>query len=291
MNLQELLKEPESEFLDYKRCFHENKAKLLHDILCLSNAYADGDRYLVFGVEDDGQIFGIDSDPNRRNNAQIQDFIRQVGFNRMPTLRLSEETSGSKAIAVLTISNRPDKPFFLTKEYRDKDVLVPAGAIYTRLGNTNVPLKELTPENYVELMWRERFGIGKPPLERFLLMLDDPAKWVKFDGGDYQYYRDFPEFTIRVGERIQDGFKEPWTVHFPDGSAHSYYLEVQYLGTLLHRYMFVSCDGGRYQVPLPIREGEKFFLLADSPEVKLAHLYFQYLSLETALEMAGVELR
>ena len=35
----------EEQFFDYKQEWHPNKAKLLHDILCLSNATYKGDRY------------------------------------------------------------------------------------------------------------------------------------------------------------------------------------------------------------------------------------------------------
>ena len=39
VNLEKLLRQEEYESLDFKQQFHENNLKLLHDILCLANAY------------------------------------------------------------------------------------------------------------------------------------------------------------------------------------------------------------------------------------------------------------
>lgn len=93
MTLAEILLEDESEFLDFKERFHDNNVKLLHDILCLVNAYSDGDRYLVFGVKDDKTVCGVDSDPNKKNTANFQDLLRQSKLNRIPTVVLRSYNS------------------------------------------------------------------------------------------------------------------------------------------------------------------------------------------------------
>ncbi len=65
-DLQSITAQKESEWLDFKREFHSNNAKLLHDILCLSNALYDGDRFIVFGIANDKTIFGVENDPNKK---------------------------------------------------------------------------------------------------------------------------------------------------------------------------------------------------------------------------------
>lgn len=55
INIDELLEHEESDFLDYKREWHTNKASLVHDILALSNSLAKTNRYLILGIADDGQ--------------------------------------------------------------------------------------------------------------------------------------------------------------------------------------------------------------------------------------------
>lgn len=44
----------EGEYWDFKEKYHQNKAKFIHDILCLSNIPSRNDSYLIFGVSDHG---------------------------------------------------------------------------------------------------------------------------------------------------------------------------------------------------------------------------------------------
>jgi hypothetical protein len=120
MKLSDLLIEDECEWLDFKQSFHDSNIKLLHDIICLVNAKADGDRYLVFGVANDKNIVGIENDENKKKSADIQDLLKCSNFNRIPEVSLYyEKNENSHEIAILKILNRPDKPFFLTKDKRN----------------------------------------------------------------------------------------------------------------------------------------------------------------------------
>jgi hypothetical protein len=91
MDLSVLLQKRESEWLDLKKEFHDDKASLLHDMLCLANSYVESDRYLVFGVSDAREVVGVASDPNRKTNANLQDFLRQANLNRIPTCSIETE--------------------------------------------------------------------------------------------------------------------------------------------------------------------------------------------------------
>ena len=157
--LQFLIAQKESEWLDFKREFHNNKAKLLHDILCLSNSFHDGDRYLIFGVNDNKTIYGIEDDPNKKTNADLHDFLRQLPLNSIPKIDLSFQQFNEHEIGMLKIKDLPKKPYWLKREYRDKGATIRAGAIYTRLSDTNVPLNETAPEDNVEIMWRGRLDL------------------------------------------------------------------------------------------------------------------------------------
>ena len=81
MKLSDLLIEDECEWLDFKQSFHDNNVKLLHDIICLANAKADGDRYLVFGVANNKNIVGIENDKNKKESAEIQDLLNPTAFD------------------------------------------------------------------------------------------------------------------------------------------------------------------------------------------------------------------
>lgn len=182
MNLElfiSLLLREESETLDFKREFHDSNMKLLHDILCLTNSYSGESRYLVFGVSDSKSLLGITGDVNRKNNANIQDLLRSSQFNRFPDIIMHTLIHDGMEFDILEIKNRPDKPFFVLRDKTDKGKTLRAGVVYTRLGDTNTPLGESAPEERVELMWRERFGIGAPPLERIARLLNDPEQWER----------------------------------------------------------------------------------------------------------------
>ena len=62
----------ESRYWDFKLQHHENNAELIHDILCLANAEHDGQRYLIFGVEDQSyELHSITGTPGRKSQADI----------------------------------------------------------------------------------------------------------------------------------------------------------------------------------------------------------------------------
>lgn len=291
--LAELLRLPESEWLDFKREFHTNTCEFVHDLLCLANSRANSDRYLVFGIEDKSRnVFGVESDPARRNNQQVQDILWGSSFNRLPTVRLDDLNHDSHIISVLTIENRQDKPFFLTKDKVEGKLRLRNGVVYTRIGENNVPMSEAAPEAMVEEMWRERFGIDLVPLERMRRLLDDQTRWVEAGGEPKTvHHLDFPDFTIVDGEELCDDFKEDWATSFPDERAWSYYVELRCRTTVLEKLLFVTCDGGRYRLPAPdhVKSGE-WRLSRSSLSYKVARLYHQYGPLDDALHDAGIEL-
>lgn len=293
MELRDLLNEDESEWLDFKEKFHVNNVEMLHDILCLANSYSyvETDRYLVFGIKNDKSICGVEADSNRKTNANVQDLMRQSNLNRVPTVRLCVENRSGHIVAILEIKNRPDKPFFVTKDKTSGKSVLRAGVVYTRLGDTNTPLKESAPEEHIELMWRERFGLGLAPLARLYRLLDEKENWVTVGGESYLYHKEFPEFTIRDGETLNENFVEPWTRKFPDPHAYSYHVEIRYLTTVLKKTLFISCDGGRYSIPAPKRvDNEHWVIQKRSLEYKIASICRQYWPLSDVLASKGVQI-
>ena len=70
----------EGEYWDFKEKYHQNKAKFIHDILCLSNIPSRNDSYLIFGVSDHGEIKGVSNDEGRKTQAMIVDMLRNTSF-------------------------------------------------------------------------------------------------------------------------------------------------------------------------------------------------------------------
>lgn len=55
----------EDDWWDFKREHHNDKAELVHDILCMANNRARRDSYIIFGVEDNTfSILGVENEYN-----------------------------------------------------------------------------------------------------------------------------------------------------------------------------------------------------------------------------------
>ena len=290
MEIELLLAQRESESLDFKECHHADTLSLLHDILCLVNSWAESDRYMLFGVCDDGTVAGVESDGNRRTGASMQDLLRSSRMNRIPTVSLETCRYEGHEVDVLTIKNRPDKPFFLTSDKTVGSRTIRAGVVYTRNGDTNVPLRESASEQAMELAWREHFGLGLSPLRRALRLLAEPERWQKVGGEEYFYHSDFPEFTIVEGSTLTQPFRESWTDRFPDKSARSYRVELRVSTTILRQLTFVNCDGGRYALPLPRRINGRYEISRGSLGWRVMQLYRQYLPAEDTLTRVGIDI-
>lgn len=287
-----LLEHNECEWLDFKQCFHDNNVKLLHDIICLANAKIDKDRYLVFGVSDNKEIIGIENDKNKKTSSDIQDLLKNSYFNRIPVVNLDyKKCEDNHEVGILKIINKYDKPYFLTKDKKSWNFTLRAGVVYTRIGDTNTPLNNTAPEDHIEQMWKERFEISLPPLERMSKLLDNPNDWVQVNAENKMYHRIFTEFQIVEGEEINSDFVEEWTQKFPDPHASSFYIELYHYNTILKKSVFVNVDGVRYTVPLPeIKRNGEWCIRRDSIEYKIANLFDQYFPLEQQLPGAGVEI-
>ncbi|PJZ64056.1 hypothetical protein CH371_20140 [Leptospira wolffii] len=108
--LLELLKEEESIYLDFKELYSENLVDLIHDILCLSNAPGETDRYLIFGVSDDKTIKGIQNP--HKTQADISNILRSSNLNRIPEFIFYTIDLNDLSIDILHLKNSKHKPFF-----------------------------------------------------------------------------------------------------------------------------------------------------------------------------------
>jgi len=131
----------EGEWWDFKLKHHINLADLLHDVLCMANILYKGDRYIIFGVNDDSEMVGINLEDKRNTQADILDYFRKMRFANynIPSVELSTLFFNDKEIDLLTIKNSKNKPYYLTEDERKGKTTVRSGVIYSRLGDTNTP--------------------------------------------------------------------------------------------------------------------------------------------------------
>lgn len=205
----------EENYWDFKAIPHDNKISLLHDILCMSNTLHEGNRYIIIGVSDPSKgckIIGLTKNQlNRKSQAEIIDLLRTKKFaaDIRPEIEVKTLIVEEKEIDVITIFNRPYKPYYLTEDTQYKGKAVKAYYIYTRNSDSNTPINKSADLFHVEKMWKERLGLNLTPLEKFKSLLLKPNEWFKDIGNkSYAYHRQFPEFRIEFSypEKIVETF-------------------------------------------------------------------------------------
>lgn len=202
----------ENEYLDFKLQFHGNKAELLHDILCLANNTQFQDAYLLFGINDNGQIVGVENHQNRLNSANIHDFLngnRAKFFNNVaPDITVFTFQYSGHEIDVLQIKSTFNLPYFLIEPYHEDNKTVRSGHVYSRTGDRNTPIDQYASPSQVETLWKKRFFLLEKPYEKFLKYLDDLSNW-KLDkqrnrGFVRYYYEPEPSFIVEDSIDYED---------------------------------------------------------------------------------------
>ena len=144
----------ESDFYDYKSQWYEKEKMedFLHDILCLSNNQNNRDAYLIIGVEDNGNVVGINKEIKTNN---LYDFLKSKKFagDHIPPIEVKRMFYKYKKIDVLVCKSSKYVPFYLVKEYGK----VRRYQIYTRVEDTNTPKDEQADYICVENLWRIHF--------------------------------------------------------------------------------------------------------------------------------------
>lgn len=250
----------EGAYWDFKREWYsqDKKADLLHDIICMANNLSNKDAYIIIGVdeENDYSFSSVKSDPNRKNTQQLVDFMIDKPFagGVRPIVSVENISFGENEIDVIAVHNSDATPFFLTENYQ----YVMPNNIYTRVMDSNTPKNKSADLSHIEMLWKKRFGLLSPPLERMMIYLKNPDLWENSPNAyptEKQYYRFSPEFTI---ETVHDESKNGYQYYlFNQTDIHPrwYDINLYYHQTMLASLEGVSLDGGRYFTPSPRTDG------------------------------------
>ena len=225
----------EGDWWDFKQEHHKKITSLLHDILCLSNVLYEGNRYLIYGVNDSFEIIGVDEGETRRTQADIISYLntQSFAFHHIPSIELHSIKINGKTIDVVVIKNCNHKPFFLTKNVNKDGVKIQAGTIYSRFSDVNTA-KDLCANPYeIEAMWRQRFGLDKKASDRFINVLLDVANW-KYDGIDSAFYDVDPDFTIKIESKNEAGGEYWWEKKVLEEPPRKASYHLKYKGVILH---------------------------------------------------------
>lgn len=264
----------EGDYWDYKQEWYKDNERLLHDILCFANTVHDNDCYIIIGVSNDGEIVGINNE-NRMKQADVLDLLSNTVFagDNIPEVRVDTIKIEGKEIDVITILNSYMVPYYLkTKCKRYNNIR--EGYIYTRIGDKNTPINQNATIQQIEMLWKKRLGLTKPPLTQIVNRLKNKSEWVESENTLYNIYR--PEFKL-VEEYNDDEYdkrKGEFYIYSQCNSQFSYEtLKIMYNETILKEYQLVILDSGRYKTPVP----EWGFIKRDEWGIKDKYTYKYYL--------------
>lgn len=285
-------KKREDDWWDFKREHHHDKAKLVHDILCMANNRPRRDSYIIFGVDDNFSVVGIENDNNRRNQQGITNILRNITFagSIRPRIEMQTIDVENHEIDVLIIKDSHDVPYYLEKDYQDKSfkrvcddkhgITVKAYHIYTRVVDNNTPIDRQADLNDIEFLWRKRFGIELGIMERLNILLAETDNWV-FDWGNknYCYHICYPEFQIKQTEDMIEGWV-PAAAFYTHPDFHCAKLNIMYHNTVIYETELWAFDN--YRKFLPKAENSRVkdkgdfwysYYLLDSIEGKLLRIF------------------
>lgn len=145
-----LLRGHEGGYWDYKSDYADCPEDKLMDYICMANNLEGRDAYLIYGVDNDGKIIGIENTSYKRcNTKEINEFLRNKPFagGYIPSISVDVLLLEGHELDVVTIKNTNKTPYYLTKNYNQTKEKISktlkAGAIYTRVNDQNTP-RELT---------------------------------------------------------------------------------------------------------------------------------------------------
>ncbi|OLN31701.1 ATP-binding protein [Desulfosporosinus metallidurans] len=250
-----ILTKREDDYWDFKQAHHANTADLLHDIICMANNRADRDAYIIFGIVDKtGEIVGVETDENRRNQQEIINQLKSKKFagGVRPKIEMRTLEIQNHEIDVLIINNTLDTPYYLIEDFHDKerkDRVVRANYIYTRVSDTNTDIDKSADHNHVEYLWKKRFGLHMTPYEKLKHKLRTRSEWVREE--QHHYNKTNPEFTLSFEDYEKQDDPEFYAYVMTNCSTYNSILNANYFGTMLYSRGVVFLDSGRYKTTIP----------------------------------------
>ena len=132
--------ETEGDYWDFKEMWHDNKASLLHDIICMANNQVGRDAYIIIGVSDSKSPDGVKvkgvPETNRRDLQQLISFLRNKKFAGglrpsvyLQTIMLPDDNHTNRPIDVIIVKNSEKTAYLLIEIFRDRDKVIRAGYI------------------------------------------------------------------------------------------------------------------------------------------------------------------
>ena len=259
-------RQTEGQHWDFKREHYKAPSDLIHDVLCLANTEHKGPRYLIFGVASNGKDLHDQAVADGRGTLEnitslFADNRDKFFQSRIPDLYMFAIEVEGYCLDVLVIEDRPFKPYYLVQKYRDGKGTVYPNHIYSRKNSVNTARNATASPDEIVNMWRERFGLSMFPKERFGLYLAEDGQWdwggdsASQDWESVRYYREAPEFTVRVrrweGDSLPIPCSQEWTQGEISQETSCHWMDLYYHQTCLDNILVVGFDGGKKILAAP----------------------------------------
>lgn len=179
----------EGEYWDFKKCWHDNTADLVKDIICLANntTVDKKDGYLIFGIEDSlYNIVGIKNDNKRKNEENLIGILAELrwGGENIPLVKVKTIIIKDCEIDIVIVKNESCTPYYLLEDYTKpiphKDsckTVVRAGVVYSRCGDRNTNSNKCATKAALEFLWKKRFGLVGTDEEKVIKRLQNVEAW------------------------------------------------------------------------------------------------------------------
>jgi len=116
-------------------------------------------------------------------------------------------------------------------------------------------------------------------------------KWIKTNWAEEAFLKEDPRLRIRVRwddkGKHNDNFTEGWANKYPDPSASSYWYDLSNDGALIERFILVSVDGARAELPVP----DIGTLEVPSLRYKVAQIFDELNTLDEYMKRSGLTVR
>ena len=256
--LEKLLRQPECEHLDFKREFTGLKGDFLHDVLSLLNSPTPGESYLVFGVDDNGDVIGLNS---HLKSSELNEFLAKCPVNIPFSVQVQNlETKNGKKVSIVIIPQNTGSLFALRSERYN----LKRNHVYVRHGDTNTGTNDTADPFTIQKIIALADNLGMPNsqtettridgdvFERFHLAVRDYEGWKSVDEFDHilkehvttYFYRFDMRFSIKSFDHLQD-FQEPWAQDALDPRATSVRLDLFYDKQKIGNRYAATTDGAR----------------------------------------------
>lgn len=251
----------ENDYVDFKETWHTNKARLLHDIICLANNRVDKDAYLIIGIRDKTfDIIGVEEDNNRKNQQNLIDFLNQIPFagGIRPNVEVKTIIISNHELDIIIVKNSTDTPYFLLENYpikKNEKPIVRKYAIYTRARDTNTPINKCADIDQIEYLWKKRFLLHKSQIIRFFEALKNKNDWEEsLDDSTNEtiFYNKYnPEYKVILNNEEYSFRKEFYFYLQTNSTPHFKHLTLKYFETKIYDCTIALLDGYRYLTPTP----------------------------------------